>query len=84
MSTLHEDLCTFISVWILLKIRTVSGKKFQRKSKHAFYHNNVTNLIHFHFHNHFIVSYPLHVSGVERPSSGGTILAVFGVSYVHL
>jgi hypothetical protein len=21
-----------------------------------YYHNNVTNLIHFHFHNHFIVS----------------------------
>jgi hypothetical protein len=40
------------------------------------YHDNVTNLIHFHFH--FIVSYPLHVSGIKRPSSGGTTLAVFG------
>jgi hypothetical protein len=26
---------------------------------------------------------PLHVSGVKRPSSGGTTLADFGVSYVH-
>jgi hypothetical protein len=26
---------------------------------------------------------PLHVSGVKRPSSGGTTLAVFGVSCVH-
>jgi hypothetical protein len=34
------------------------------------YHNNVTNLIYFHFHNHFIVS------GVKCPSSGGTTLAV--------
>jgi hypothetical protein len=41
------------------------------------YHNNVTNLIHFHFHNHFIVS------GVKRPSSGGTTLAAFGVRCVH-
>jgi hypothetical protein len=28
--------------------------------------------------------YPLHVSGVKRPSSGGTTLAVLGVSCVHL
>jgi hypothetical protein len=55
------------------------------------YHNKATNLIHFHFHFHyhkqFIVSYSstsLHVSGVKRPSSGGTALAVFGVSCVHL
>jgi hypothetical protein len=41
------------------------------------YHNNITNLIHFHFHKHFIVSYPVHVSGVKCPSSGGTTLAVF-------
>jgi hypothetical protein len=27
---------------------------------------------------------PLHVLGVKRPSSGGTTLAVFGVSCVHL
>jgi hypothetical protein len=27
---------------------------------------------------------PLHVSGVKHPSSGGTALAVFGVSCVHL
>jgi hypothetical protein len=27
---------------------------------------------------------PLHVSGVKRPSSGGTTLAVFGVICVHL
>jgi hypothetical protein len=27
---------------------------------------------------------PLHVSGVKRPSSGGTTLAVFSVSCVHL
>jgi hypothetical protein len=27
---------------------------------------------------------PLHVSGVKRPSSGGTTLAVFDVSCVHL
>jgi hypothetical protein len=47
------------------------------------YHNNVINLIHFHFHNHFIVAYPLHVSGVKRPSSGGTTPTVFGVSCVH-
>jgi hypothetical protein len=40
------------------------------------YRNNLTNLIHFHFHNNFICLDPLHVSGVKRPSSGGTTLAV--------
>jgi hypothetical protein len=44
------------------------------------HHNNVTKLIH--FHNHFIVSCSLYVSVVKRPSSGGTTLAVFGVSCV--
>jgi hypothetical protein len=47
------------------------------------YHNNLTNLVHFHFHKHFIVCNPLYVSGVKGPSSGGTTLAVFGVSCVH-
>jgi hypothetical protein len=47
------------------------------------HHNNVTNLIHFHFHNPLLGLNPLHISGVKRPSSGGTTLAVFGVSCVH-
>jgi hypothetical protein len=47
------------------------------------YHNNVTNLIHFHFHT-LLCRNPLHVSGVKSPSSGGTTLAVFGVCCVHL
>jgi hypothetical protein len=45
------------------------------------YHNNITNLIHFHFTiTNTLCRNPLHVSGVKRPSSGGTTLAVFGVS----
>jgi hypothetical protein len=42
------------------------------------YHSNVTNLIHFHFHyhDHLLCLNTLHVSGVKRPSSGGTTLAV--------
>jgi hypothetical protein len=47
------------------------------------YHNNVTNLIHFHFHTLLCLD-PLHVSGVKRPSSGDTTLAVFGLSCVQL
>jgi hypothetical protein len=47
------------------------------------FHNNVTNLIHFHFPITLLCRNPLHVSGVKRPSSGGTTLAVFGVSCVH-
>jgi hypothetical protein len=46
------------------------------------YHNNVTNLIH--FQNTLLCRNPLHVSGVKRPSLGGTTLAVFSVSCVHL
>jgi hypothetical protein len=48
------------------------------------YHNNVTDLIHIHFQITLLCLNPLQVSGDKRPSSGGTTLAVFGVSCVHL
>jgi hypothetical protein len=48
------------------------------------YHNSVTNLIHFHFHKHFIVSQSSTCSGIKHPSSGGITLTVFGVSCMHL
>jgi hypothetical protein len=41
------------------------------------YHSSVTNLIHFTFTNTILCCSLLHVSGVKRPSSGGTTLAVF-------
>jgi hypothetical protein len=34
----------------------VNCHREERKKYKFLYHNNVTNLIHFHFHNHFIVS----------------------------
>jgi hypothetical protein len=45
------------------------------------YHNNVTN---FTFTITLLCLNSLHVSGVKRPSSGGTTLAVFGVSCLHI
>jgi hypothetical protein len=47
--TLHEYLCTFITIYhlILLRIRNVSDKSFSRETKHFMFNNYFPKLVPF-------------------------------------